>query len=65
MPARFEIEKNVSGKFFWRFKSGNNETVAVSEAYETKQACQNGINSVKRDASTAAIDDHTRKSTGN
>ena len=60
MPARFEIEKNVSGKFFWRLKSGNNETVAVSEAYESKQACQNGINSVKRDSSTAPIDDHTK-----
>lgn len=57
MPAEFEIRKNIAGKFYWRFKSGNGEIVAVSEAYETKQGCLNGINSIKRDAPNAAIND--------
>lgn len=59
MPAEFEIKKNAAEKCYWRFKSGNGEIVAVSEAYETKQGCQNGINSIKRDASTAPIHDLT------
>lgn len=57
MPAEFEMKKNVAGKFFWRFKSGNGEIVAVSEAYETKQSCQNGIDSLKRDAPNAPTHD--------
>jgi hypothetical protein len=59
MPAEFEMKKNAAGKPYWRFKSGNGEIVAVSEAYETKQGCLNGINSVKRDATSAPIHDMT------
>jgi uncharacterized protein YegP (UPF0339 family) len=59
MPAEYEIKKNVAGKFFWRFKSGNGEIVAVSEAYESKQGCQNGIDSIKRDGRDAPVHDMT------
>jgi uncharacterized protein YegP (UPF0339 family) len=59
MPAEFEIKQNSAGQFYWRFKSGNGEIVAVSEAYASKQGCQNGINSIKRDASTATVQDLT------
>jgi uncharacterized protein YegP (UPF0339 family) len=59
MPAEFEMKMNSAGKPYWRFKSANGEIVAVSEAYETKQGCLNGINSVKRDAASAAIHDMT------
>jgi uncharacterized protein YegP (UPF0339 family) len=33
----------VNGKFYLRFKAMNGEIVAVSEVYETKQGCKNGI----------------------
>ena len=38
--AMFEIRNTVNGKFNWRFKAINGETVAVSEVYETKQGCR-------------------------
>ena len=57
MVSEFEVKKTVAGKFYWRFKAGNGEIVASSESYESKQACLDGINSVKKEASTAAIHD--------
>ncbi len=59
MPAEFEIKTNSQGKPYWRFKSGNGEIVATSEAYESKQGAQNGIESMKRDAANAPIHDMT------
>ena len=60
MPAEFEILDSSNGQFYWRFKSGNGEVVATSETYTTKQSCQNGIDSLKRDASTARVQDLTK-----
>ena len=40
-------------------KKPNNEIIATSEMYTTKQSCQNGIDSVKRNAPTARINDNT------
>ncbi len=60
MAAKFEILKTSDGKeFYWHFKSANGETVAVSQTYKTKQACQKGIDAIKSDAKKAAIQDLT------
>lgn len=53
MPDKFEIEKDIAGKFRFNFIAANGEIIVSSEAYETKEACKNGIQSVKRDAPTA------------
>ncbi|MCK4364914.1 MAG: YegP family protein [Thermoplasmatales archaeon] len=37
----------------------NNEIIATSEMYTTKQSCINGINSVKTNAPRAPIRDNT------
>ncbi len=52
------IVKETSGWTF-RLKAGNGEVIAVSEVYESKAACINGIKSVKKNASIAGIDDIT------
>jgi len=57
--AKFEIFKGKNGNFYFRLKSGNNEIIAQSEGYVSKQGAQNGIAAVKRDAPTARIDDLT------
>jgi hypothetical protein len=54
MP-KFEIYKDASSKFRWRLKAPNNEVIAVSEAYESKEGCKNGIQSVKTNANKAEI----------
>jgi uncharacterized protein YegP (UPF0339 family) len=59
MPARFEVFKDASGQFRFRLRAANNEIIAVSEAYTTKAACMNGIESVKTNAPIAEIMDET------
>jgi uncharacterized protein YegP (UPF0339 family) len=57
MPAKFEVYKDASGQFRFRLRAANNEIIAVSEAYTTKAACMNGIESVKENAPVAEIED--------
>ena len=57
--GKFELFKDVGGKFRFRLKAGNGQTIAASEAYETKAAAQNGIKSVRTNAPTGTIDDQT------
>lgn len=61
MPAKFEVYKDASGKFRFRLRAANNEIVAQGEAYTTKAACMNGVESVKKNAATATVDDQTTK----
>ncbi len=56
--ASFEIYKDVAGKFRFRLKAPNNQIVAVSEGYETKTSCVNGVKAVRK-YSGAAIEDLT------
>ena len=51
----FEWYKDKAGKFRFRLKAANGETIAVSEAYSSKDACVNGIESVKKNAPSAKI----------
>jgi len=46
-----------SGKFRWRLKAPNGEIIASGEAYESKDSCKNGINSIKTNAPKAEIVD--------
>lgn len=61
--GRFEIYKDSAGKFRFRLRAVNNEIIAVSEAYESKASCENGIKSVKTNAPKAKIVDITEKDT--
>jgi uncharacterized protein YegP (UPF0339 family) len=58
--AKFEIYKDAAGKFRFRLKATNGETIAVGEAYESKEGCKNGIESVKKNAPMAEIVDLTQ-----
>ena len=59
MPERFEIKKSTNDQFYFVLVAPNNEPIATSEMYTTKDACKNGIESVKKYASTASIEDKT------
>lgn len=58
---RFEIHVSNDGMFYFVLKARNGETIAVSETYTSKQMCKKGINSVRRNAIIARIDDKTFK----
>jgi uncharacterized protein YegP (UPF0339 family) len=49
----FEWYKDKAGKFRFKLKAANGEVIAVSEAYSTKDACANGIESVRKSAPMA------------
>ena len=55
----FEIFRAQSGGYFWHLKAANGEKLCHSEVYTTKQGAQNGIEAVKRIASTAPVYDRT------
>jgi len=55
MAKEFEIYTDAQDKWRWRFRADNNEIVAQSEAYNSRAACENGINVVKTEAATAPI----------
>ncbi|OHD81453.1 MAG: DUF1508 domain-containing protein [Spirochaetes bacterium RIFOXYC1_FULL_54_7] len=55
MAGKFEYFSDKGGKFRFRLKAGNGQIIATSEAYNSKDACLSGIESVKTNAPTAAI----------
>ena len=55
MAAKFEIKKDKSGQYRFNLKAGNGEIIATSEAYTTKAAAKNGIESVKKNAPAAEV----------
>ena len=56
---KFEIYKDAAEKFRFRLKAANGEVIAVGEAYESKDGCKNGIESIKNNAPIAEIVDLT------
>ncbi|NNM48178.1 YegP family protein [Knoellia koreensis] len=55
MAGKFELYQDKAGKWRFRLKAGNGQTIAVGEAYESKTAAQNGIESVQKNAPGAAV----------
>ena len=54
MAAKFDLKKIPSGKHMFNLKAGNGQIILTSELYDSKQAVQNGIASVKSNAATDA-----------
>ena len=59
--GKYEIKTVKTGVKF-NLKAGNNEVIGVSEVYTTESACKNGIESVKKNAPVAKIEDQTVES---
>lgn len=61
MSGKFEMYEDKAGKYRYRLKAGNGEIIAVGEAYNSKSACEKGIESVKRNAATAEVKEVPRE----
>lgn len=48
MKARYQVYRDVGGKFRFRLRAPNNKIVVVSEAYESKSGCINGIKAIQK-----------------
>jgi uncharacterized protein YegP (UPF0339 family) len=55
MAGKFELYQDKAGKYRFRLKASNGQVIAVGEAYESKSAAKNGIESVKKNAPDAAV----------
>lgn len=55
---KFEIYRDKSGSYRFRLKARNGEIIAVSEIYSAKAGCLNGIESIRRNAVDAAVEQH-------
>ena len=53
------IIKEVATGFKFNLKATNGETIATSEVYTTEAACKNGIESVRKNAPVANLEDQT------
>jgi uncharacterized protein YegP (UPF0339 family) len=52
---KFELYQDKAGEFRFRLKATNGQIIAVSEGYTTKKACENGIESVRKNAADAPV----------
>ena len=50
MAGKFEVYKDKAEKFRYRLKAGNGEIILTGEAYNSKDSCLNGIESVKKNS---------------
>ena len=46
----FEVYMDANGKYRFRMKAANGQTIAVSQAYKKKESCLKGIESVRKNA---------------
>jgi len=56
---KFEIYADKKGEIRFRLKAANGEIIATGEGYKAKAGCKNGIESIKKNAPEAEIDDRT------
>lgn len=53
--ARFERKETSNGGFRFNLKAGNGQVIGTSETYTTSAACENGVDSVAKNAPDAEI----------
>lgn len=54
---KFEVYTDKAGEFRFRLKVRNGEIIATSEGYKAKAGCLNGIESVRKNAPDAAVEE--------
>ncbi|MCF6471565.1 DUF1508 domain-containing protein [Nonomuraea sp. MG754425] len=59
MAGRFVISEDGQGGYRFALVANNGQTLAVGEGYPSKVACVNGIETVRRNAPGAVIDDRS------
>lgn len=57
--ARFDRQTAANGKFYFTLKASNGQVIGNSQMYESEDSRDNGIESVKKNAPDADMDDQT------
>jgi uncharacterized protein YegP (UPF0339 family) len=53
LNPKFEMYQDKANQYRFRLRARNGKIIAVSEPYTTRAACENGIDSVRKNADTA------------
>lgn len=48
--GKFKIKSTAAGNFMFNLVAGNGQVILTSEQYKSKAACENGVESVKKNA---------------
>lgn len=56
--GKFVVKATETG-FVFNLKAGNGEVIATSEIYTTEAACMKGVESVRKNAADAKLEDQT------
>ena len=57
MAGKFEVYRDKAGKFRFRLKAANGQIIGRSETYSSTSAMEGGIESVKKNAPGADVED--------
>lgn len=57
--ARYERKTSSNGKWYFNLKATNGQVIGTSEMYESEAGRENGIESVKKNAPDATVEDTT------
>ena len=57
MPGKFEVYQDKKGDYRFRLKASNGQIIASGQPYKTKESCLHGIESVKKNAADAKIEE--------
>ncbi|MCR5084228.1 MAG: YegP family protein [Succinivibrionaceae bacterium] len=57
--GKFVISETKNGGFVFNLKAGNNEIIATSQVYKAEDSCRAGVESVKKVAADAKVEDQT------
>ena len=53
---KYEIYLDKAGEYRFRLKASNGENILSSQGYTTKAACKNGIESIRKNAPDATVE---------
>lgn len=62
--GKFEIKTDNSGKFRFNLKAGNGQVILSSQGYSSKSACENGIDSVRKNSKNDGMFERKTASNG-
>lgn len=62
--GKFVITKGKNDEFYFRLKATNGQVILVSEGYSSKAACENGIESVKKNSAEDARFERKKSTNG-
>lgn len=62
--GKFEIKKDKAGKLRFNLKASNGQVILSSEAYNSKAACENGIESVRKNSQNDKMFDKKKAKDG-